>query len=161
MDRVAGGELHAELGQIELGDAAECADGACGIADVHFLDPDRERDVGGAGRHLKPSAAQRGHRAGAGIFDVDDRDAGDPGVLEHHLAAHAFLPCKQAAERIADVSNINFGGLDASVIERTPDRRIGQRLERLVQKLPSGMGANADDGNVAHQRAAPFAGTYL
>ena len=61
MDRVAGGELHADLGQIELGDAAERADGAGGIADIHFLDADRERDVGGAGRDLEPGAAQRGH----------------------------------------------------------------------------------------------------
>ena len=86
---------------------------------------------------------------------------GDAGVLQHHLAAHAFLPGQQAAERIADVSNIDIGGLDAGVIERTPDRRIGQRLERLVQEAPGGMGADADDGHVAHQRVAPFAGTYL
>ena len=77
MDRVAGREGHAHLRQVELRDRTERADGAGGVADEHLLHADRERDIGGTRRDLEPGAAQRGGGTGAGILDIDDRDAGD------------------------------------------------------------------------------------
>ena len=45
--------------------------------------------------------------------------------------------------------------------DRVPDRRIGHCLERLVAEAAGRMGADTDDGDVAHQVFAPLAGTYL
>ena len=125
MDRIAGRERHAHFGQIEFRHAAERANGACIVADIHLLDADRQRHIGRTTCDLKPSAAQRGHSAGAGIFDIDDRNAGNSRMLEYDLAAHALLAGQQAAERIADIGDVDVGGLDAGILDGPPNRRVG------------------------------------
>ena len=82
MDGVAGRELHSHLRQVEFGHGGQRADGAGAVADEHLLDADRERHVGGARGDLEPGAAQRRRRAGAGVLDVDDRNARDARMLQ-------------------------------------------------------------------------------
>ena len=128
MDRIAGCERHAHFGQIEFRHTTKRANGACVVAHIHLLDTDRQRHVGCAGRDFQPSAAQRSHRAGAGIFDIDDRNPSDPGVLKHDLTAHALLTGQQAAERIANIGDVNIRGLHAGILHGPPDRRDRQAL---------------------------------
>ena len=85
-------------------------------------------------------------------------------MLQHDLAAHALLAGQEAAKRIADIGDIDIGDAHAGIVERIPYRRIGECLERLLQKTARGMGTDADNRDLAHQRRPPFvrcAGTYL
>src|SRR5262249_1490542 len=135
----------------EFRHSTERTNSACVVAHIHFLDADRDGDIGCAGSDFQPSAAQRSHGAGAGIFDIDDRNAGDTGVLKHDLTAHALLTSPQTAERIANIGDINIGGLDTGILDGPPNRWVSQCFKRLIAETPSRVSPDANDGDFTHQ----------
>ena len=79
-----------------------------------------------------------------------------PECCSNDLPAHTFLAGQQAAERIADIGDVDVCGFHAGIFERVPDRRIGDVLERLLGELAGRVRADADDRDVTHSRSPPF-----
>ncbi len=100
---------------------------------VELLHTEGENDVVGAGGNHGASLVQGRGGTGAGVFDIDHRDASDADAAQDDLAADALLAGDQTGGGVADEGCLQIVRLDAGVAHGRLHGFGAQSLQARVQ----------------------------
>src|ERR1700746_2299611 len=99
----------------------------------HLLCADHESDIGGTGAKMVDRLIERGGAAGAGVFDVHNRDGLDSDLSQRDLATNQMLPLDNRLGRVREECGLDIGGPTASILERLQNGFGYKRFQGPIQ----------------------------
>ena len=120
------------------------------VAAGHLFGADGKRDIAKAGLEMRIGEMKRRARAGAGVFDIRDRDFGKSHVAQRDLAADHVLPFHRRLGRIGEEGGADIVPGCPGIGERTVHRFPREVLDRSIEEFSEGRHADANHIDVVH-----------
>ena len=115
-----------------------------------LLHAQRQDRVIHARGHVQPGQMEGGGRTRTRVFGINHRNAADPHLAQHDLAANALLAGNQAGHRVADRSGLQRLGFDTSRAQGVVNGLAGQVLHAPIDIFSKTGHARTNHGDLSH-----------
>ena len=119
----------------------------------HLLGPCDQGDVAAARPQPLHGQPQGGGARGAGVLNIDYRDAGQAQRAQGDLAAHGVLALQHGLAGVGEPGGLDMGSVRPRVGQRRAHSLGGQRLDALVQPLAQRRHADPGDEDLCGHAA--------